>query len=161
MANTASPSLQRVHVVHRLFAVELSSASAAAPCSPWWPSQLPPTMFAVVHDEVPSTFTRKPTLALQEFDGQDLTPSVHVYLPHNLRPREFLRLSRLRPPPPSLPFLFPHYKTGSPKSTRISSSKTMRTIPFIRTRIGCVKSRSRQSTGSGGTSRAKKTNWAL
>jgi len=49
-------------------------------------------MFAVVHDEVPSTFTRKPTLALQEFDGQDLTPSVHVYLPHNLRPREFLRL---------------------------------------------------------------------
>ncbi|KAI8942192.1 hypothetical protein NX059_000278 [Plenodomus lindquistii] len=49
-------------------------------------------MFAVVHDEVPSSFTRKPTLALQEFNGEDLTPSVQVYLPHNLRPREFLRL---------------------------------------------------------------------
>lgn len=65
-------------------------------------------MFAVVHTENAMRTHREPSLTLQEYKGQDLSPAVPVYLPHNITPHEFLSLfPRLCDPSSKPAFTFP------------------------------------------------------
>ncbi|CAO2651521.1 Nn.00g040910.m01.CDS01 [Neocucurbitaria sp. VM-36] len=66
-------------------------------------------MFAVVHDSrVAPLGPQEPLLTLQEYNGEELTPAIHVYLPHNLTAQEFLALFPHPSEPSSTPaFTFP------------------------------------------------------
>src|SRR5690349_20010573 len=61
-------------------------------------------MFAVVHHDGGLNPRRQPALTLQEYQSEDLTPAIQVYLPHNLTAQEFLRL-------------FPSASSGKPAFT--------------------------------------------
>ena len=50
-------------------------------------------MFAVVHDNhLQPSSRREPSLTLQKYHGEELTPAVQVYLPPNLTAQEFIAL---------------------------------------------------------------------
>jgi len=49
-------------------------------------------MLAVIHDHVSPPNKPEPSLTLQDYNGQQLSPAIRVYLPYNLTAQEFLTL---------------------------------------------------------------------
>ncbi|KAF1847521.1 uncharacterized protein K460DRAFT_414257 [Cucurbitaria berberidis CBS 394.84] len=66
-------------------------------------------MFAVVHDDhIPASSLRGASLTLQEYNGEELTTAIPVYLPHNFTAQEFIALFPQPSSPSSKPaFTFP------------------------------------------------------